>query len=206
MTKKRLVLLITGVILVIAVSGGLFALANGEGTETDPLITKSYLEDIFQPQVESLIDSAVSDAAKAEKADLDKLLIDYKNQISARVEEFNAETGGSLDNAAYAALLEEAVRERLAGIEVTPAADGDIFRTVKLANGQTLYCSEGAEFFIRSGSVKTTGEFLNVPSASVASKGAKLGTNTLYVAPGSSSGILATSDTTVFIRGGYTVK
>ncbi|MBQ1223966.1 MAG: hypothetical protein IIX84_06750, partial [Oscillospiraceae bacterium] len=140
MKKKRLILLIVSAVIVVALSGGLFALAGGEGTATDPLVTKGYLEQVFTPQVEGLIDEAVANAAKAESDKLDGILADYKKQISDLVDQFNSETGSELQNEAYVALLEKAVAERLASVEVTVPSEAAVFRTVTLTAGQTLYC------------------------------------------------------------------
>ena len=206
MKKKRLVLLIAGAVLILGISGGLFALANGEGTQTDPLITKSYLEEIFQPSVEKLIDEAVAAAAKTENDKLTALAEDYKEQITQLVEKFNAETGSALDDAAYVALLEEAISERLMSVTVTAPTEADVYRTVTLKAGQTLICEEGAEFFLRSGSAASVTALLDVPAGSTLSDGKALGQNVLYVAPEDNCGLKATADASVFLRGDYTVK
>ena len=206
MKKKRLILLIVSAVIVVALSGGLFALAGGEGTATDPLVTKGYLEQVFTPQVEGLIDEAVANAAKAESDKLDGILADYKKQISDLVDQFNSETGSELQNEAYVALLEKAVAERLASVEVTVPSESAVFRTVTLTAGQTLSCHEGAAFFLREGSGSSVAGLLDVPAGSVRSNGEALGTNTLYIAPAAGSGIKAGSNATVFIRGGYSIN
>ncbi|MBR4942347.1 MAG: hypothetical protein IKZ19_10155 [Clostridia bacterium] len=206
MKKKRLLLLIVGAVIVLAVSGGLYAIAGGEGTETDPLITKSYLEQVFQPSIDKLIDEAVAEAAKTESDKLDALVDDYKKQISDRIDEFNSETGNELDNATYVALLEDAISQRLMTVDVTVPTEADVFRTVTLTAGQTLACNEGAEFFLRSGSATCVSSLLNVPAGTLTDSGADLGRNVLYISPNAGCGLTATENASVFIRGGYTVK
>ena len=206
MKKKRLILLILGAVIVVAVSGGLFALAGGEGTATDPLVTKGYLEKVFTPQVEELVDEAVAKAAKTESAKLDALLEDYKARISELVEDFNANTGSELENEAYVALLEKAVNERLAQVEVSVPSEADVFRTVRISAGQTLFCNEGSEFFLREGSGTSVAGLLDVPAGKIKANGEALSSNTLYIAPSAGSGIKASSSATIFIRGGYTVN
>ncbi|MBR6771771.1 MAG: hypothetical protein IKM29_00090 [Clostridia bacterium] len=206
MKKKRLILLIVSAVIVVAVSGGLIALAGNEGTATDPLITKGYLEQVFTPQVEGLINDAVAAASKAESDKLDGILADYKKQISDLVNQFNANTGSELENEAYVALLEKAVSERLAQVEVKVPSEAAVYRTVTLTAGQTLYCNEGAEFFLREGSGSSVAGLLDVPAGTVRANGEALAANTLYIAPASGSGIKAGSNATVFIRGGYSVN
>lgn len=206
MKKKRLILLIVGAVIVVAVSGGLFALAGGEGTATDPLVTKSYLEKVFTPQVEGLINEAVTNASKAESDKLDGILADYKKQITDLVNDFNANTGSELENEAYVALLEKAVSERLAQIEVTVPSEAAVFRTVTLTAGQTIYCNEGAEFFLRSGSGNSVAGLLDVPAGAAKANGEALSANTLYIAPAAGCGMKASSNATVFIRGGYSIN
>lgn len=206
MKKRRAVLLTVGLILVLAVSGGLFALASGEGTASDPLITKSYLEEKFQPSVEALIDEAVAEAAKTEAANLDSVLADYKAQLTAIVDEFNTETGSALENEAYVALLESAINERLMSVEVSASSDTDVFRTVSVASGQTLVCSDGAELFLRSGSAVCVAGLLDVPAGSELYDGAGLEQNTLYISAGEGGGLTASEASSVFIRGSYTLE
>lgn len=206
MKKKRLALLISAAVLILGISGGLFALAGDEGTQTDPLITKSYLEQVFQPEVEALIDEAVVSAATAESEKLDELVAGYREEITALVEKFNTETGSALEDAAYVALLEEAISERLMTVTVSVPTEAAAFRTVTLTAGQTLSCEEGAEFFLRSGSGKCLSSLLDVPSGSLVPDGTALGQNVLYVAPEKNCGLTADSDVSVFIRGACTVE
>ncbi|MBQ5972819.1 MAG: hypothetical protein IJL69_01350 [Oscillospiraceae bacterium] len=206
MKSRHTVLLTLGLIAVLAVSGGLFALADNEGTESDPLITKSYLEEQFRPQVEALIDDAVAAAAAAKTEELDGILADYKGQIAALVNEFNGSTGNVLDNEAYLALLEAALREKLMSVTAEASDETAVFRTVTLSAGQRLYCLSGAELFLREGKAVCISGLMDVPAGGELAHRASLKTNTLYIATEDRHGLRADSDVTVFLRGGYVIE
>lgn len=61
MTKKQTKILIA-VLAVLLLAGGTVYAVTGYGTETDPLITKSYLDGVLQPKLESELKEQVASA------------------------------------------------------------------------------------------------------------------------------------------------
>lgn len=207
MAKKK-TLLFTGILLLtVLLSGGLFfALAAGEGTATDPLITKSYIDKVFKPEIMGLIDSAVSEAVGTEAGDLQALIDDYETRINKKIDDFYTATGNAIDNGEYLALLNEAIREKLLGIEVTQSDDSQTFVLVTLASGETLECKTGCEMILRTGGAACVGGLLDIPASGELADGAALEANTLYMAGSDGKGLTATLNTTLLVRGGYTIN
>ena len=122
--------------------------AGNYGSEDDPLVAMSYLEDVLQPKIESSVDAKISEATKG---------------IS----------GGSAS-----------------------------FAVVNLGAGQSVTLSEGAEVVLRSGACAVTGTMADVTGGT--DTGAELTMNHLCLASGTVT-LTAGADSTLLIRGGYTV-
>ncbi len=204
---RRRMLLFTGALVLTALlSGGLFiALAAQGGTADDPLITKSYIDSVFKPQIMGLIDEAVSEAANTESANLQALITDYENRINNKINEFKTSTGNVVDNAEYIRLLKEAIREKLLSITVTPSDDAQTFMLVSVKSGQKLTCKVGCELILRTGSAVCVGGLLDVTSSSDLSNNSALTQNTLYIAGADGNGLSATADATLLVRGDYSI-
>lgn len=141
------------VVLVIAVAllaGGVGAYAaTNFGTQSDPLVAMSYLQDVLQPQIEDSVDAKISEATKG--------------------------LGGS---------------------------GSASFTAVDLGAGQTVTLTSGAEVVLRSGSCTVSGSLADVTGG--ADAGAELVRNHLCLASAATS-LTASADSTLLIRGGYSI-
>lgn len=107
---------------------GVTALAAGVfGSQSDPLVTLSYINDTVKPDVEKYASKAVADLK-------DELADDFDDKL----DEFSDDLTKKLDDA-------------------TVADEADIFVEVTLNNGETVTCGIGAELMLREGSVETSG-------------------------------------------------
>ena len=97
---------------------------------------------------------------------------------------------------AYRSTLDGEVREMEDQFADQVAAAGGSYVLVTLESGQTLTGRAGTELLMRTGTATVT------QSAAV---GAKLTENHLYLVQADGAGIQATADTTVMVRGGYSV-
>lgn len=209
--RKRL-LLFTGIlVLTLALSGGLFiVLADQEGTENDPLITKSYIDQVFIPEISAIINQAVSDLANTEVENIEDLIADYEQRINDKIDEFYTSTGNVLNNEVYIALLNEAIREKLLSIGVTPPSSSETFVLVTLNSNQKLVGQVGCEIMMRSGSATCNAAsgtgLIDVPSRTELANGAALQQNTLYMIAANGGGFTATANSTFLVRGNYEIE
>lgn len=151
MKKWQIVILVIAV-AVLAAGVGAYAASN-YGTQSDPLVAMSYLEDVLAPKMEEQLDKQIAEAAQQ-----------YKSQ-------YGAEAGG--------------------------------FSVVTLPSGGTLSLGEGCELVLRSGSCAAAGALVDVTSGSELASGGALTANHLYV--GSSSAVTASANSTLLVRGAYSV-
>lgn len=145
--KKWQIAVLVIAVAVLAAGIGAYAASN-YGTQSDPLVAMSYLEDVLQPKIESSVDAKISEATKGL-------------------------SGGSAS-----------------------------FAVVNLGAGQSVTLSEGAEVVLRSGACAVTGTMADVTGGT--DTGAELTMNHLCLASGTVT-LTAGADSTLLIRGGYTV-
>ncbi len=87
-------------------------------------------------------------------------------------------------------------------------AEKNSYGKVTVAKGKTITAVAGAEMIVYSGNgtVIGTAGLLNLSSGQVFQKGTSIVLYNLYFSPASSSGITASSELTVFVRGDYQIK
>ena len=86
------------------------------------------------------------------------------------------------------------------------AAAGGTYVLVTLENGQTLTGRAGTEVLMRSGAAAVTqSAAVDLTSGSTAAAGTKLTENHLYLLQTDGAGVRASADTTVMVRGSYSV-
>ena len=179
---------LVGLLLVSALVLSLTVLASGgAGTSSDPLVTLSYLNDKFLPQVLSDVDKK---AASREKELSGKLTEQVKSETKA----FEQKYGGSAGTSSGSS---------------TGTASG--FAVVTLEKGQILYLGLGSEALLRTGSgvcvAASSPGLVDETGGTLLSGGEALQKNHLYMASIDSHGVQAgASGTKLLVRGGYSVQ
>ena len=107
---------------------------------------------------------------------------------------------------AYRSTLNGAIGEMEAQFADQIAAAGGTYVLVTLENGQTLTGRAGTEVLMRSGAAAVTqSAAVDLTSGSTAAAGAKLTENHLYLLQADGAGVRAAADTTVMVRGSYSI-
>lgn len=171
------------ILLTAALSVGALALLLGAaaGSQTDPLVTMSYLNDVNAPailkQVESKLDSR-------EQALVDKL------------------------DAVADAYVQEV--EGLLGSSGGTGTASSVFSVVTVKAGQQLLGSTGCELLLRGGSAACVAAsapgLVDSTDGSTLASGGALQPNHLYLITADGRGLKATADATVMVRGSYTIS
>ena len=133
-----------------AVATAAFA-AGGEG---DPLITLSYLKNVFTGQVQTMVDETVSKRDAQLKNDMDQAISDWETRIKGVI----------------------------AGIEAGAEQESVLFKSVSFGKGQSLKCAAGTELVIRSGSAAADADLLDQTDGVTLAKGETLKADHLYLA------------------------
>lgn len=156
--------------------------AGTAGTESDPLVTLSYLNETFMTQLLGKVDEKLD---AWDKALSDKLA----EQVAKDVKEFSGQSGGSSG---------------------ASSGTADTFIVVTLSNGQTLRGEIGCEVMLRVGTAvcvaSSSPGLIDETNASTLGGGAALAQNHLYMMTISDRGVKATAATVkLLVRGGYSI-
>ena len=155
--------------------------SGGAGSQGDPLVTLSYLNDTFLTQVLEKVDKSLDERGGRLRGEIDQ-------QIAQREQELRGQLSGG-----------------------SPAAPASAYTAVTLSAGQTLSGEAGCELLLRSGSAVCVADSAGVPgmvdatSGGSVNGGGALQVNHLYLMP-APAGVRASSEAAVLVRGGYSVR
>lgn len=212
MTKKKLTYLIIGIFASVALltCGLMVAFADREGTADDPLVAKSYIDEVFTPQIMQIVDEAVVEIENGYLGEIQTLIDTYSKKIDEKVKALNAQAGGIASNAEFIELLNQKIADKVASVSVTPSGNSETFKVITLQSGQRVTCGVGCEVMLRIGSAKAVGSvnpvMIDIALSTELKNGAALSTNHLYLVTIKDNGFQATANNTkLLIRGTYTV-
>jgi hypothetical protein len=204
MLKKKAVVFALLAVL-IGLTGGLIYVVASAGSASDPLVSLSYIEEIFKPAIMAVVDERVAAIEADYTGGLQPLMDQYLVAIEEKLSVLNIDTTDLLQSPSFMAMVEEAVREKLRMTSVTPASGSEVFALVSLNAGQKIVAQPGCEIVLRSGSATAAGTLINVSRGGTAA-GTALAANTMYLTGASGSGMTATAACTVMVRGVYSVN
>ena len=177
--KKRMIFFTAFTLVLLSVAGYLFVSADA-GTEQDPLVTLSYVNEVLKPQMTEELQT-LTDRQKADfSAELDGKIKAADDRLSEKLDELFRP--GTETDAAVTAAAEDAYEKLVAKIEV--AERDPSWDLLRLTAGQTVTCSIGCEILVRIGSGTcvssgTTGP-IDMTDGSVLEPNKEYKTNHLY--------------------------
>lgn len=176
MNKK---LKVTLMIAAISVTS-LYAADSKIGTQTDPLVTKSYVDAQIAKLKGSSSNSNSSNATNT--SDLEKQLTLQQELITV-------------------------LSEEIASLKANSSSS---FEVVKVAEGRTIYGKQSSEIIMRSGEgvvvASTVGGIQDITDGVDLEGGAIVPRNNLLIIPREDGrGIIARKDMVLMVRGGYTI-
>lgn len=157
-------------------------LGAAAGGQTDPLVTKSYLDEVTTPGILAQVDAELDSREEALADKLSDEAEGYRQDLEALL----SGAGG-----------------------VVSGGGSSVFAVVTVPAGQRLLGSTGCEFLLRSGSASCVAE--SAPGLIDATEGGTLGSgeavqpNHLYLITADGRGLSASSEVTVLVRGSYTI-
>ena len=179
-TKRNAARALTGALAALMLLGGA-VLADGAGTQSDPLVTMSYLNQTVIPAVIAQIDGKAEAYRQQLVDELDAAVKDYSEKMDAALA---AQQSGSVSSAAY--------------------------KVVTLSKGQQMKLDVGCEVMLRIGTAQcvtpSSPGLIDVTTGGSVNNGAGLTVNHLCMATISGRAIKATADTVkILTRGGYSI-
>lgn len=178
--KKKTLRAAACLMLVGTVLAAFMAIATEVGSQSDPLVTLSYLNETFMGQILTNVDEKINIRNEGLKLEL-------QEQVSQTERDLLLQLGGSFGNSS-------------GGVATS-------FSAVTLAAGQTLLGTPGSEILIRSGSAVCYvggNELVDNTDGKLTGPGASLQSNHLYLIT-DRSGVTATGDVLLLVRGEYTI-
>lgn len=159
--------------------------AGTAGSSSDPLVTLSYLNEVFLPELLGKVDEQLAEREKA----LSQTLTEQVDADVARLEE---KYGASSTT------------------EGESAGTAESFTVVTMTSGQILYGEIGCEVMLRVGSAAVVSPsspgLIDMTSATTLDNGKALTKNHLYMMTIDERGVKATAATTkVLVRGSYEI-
>ena len=179
--KKHTLLtkVMAGGLVTVTLLGVAFA-AGQQGTQSDPLVTLSYLTQKATPEIMTQVETKLTEREAALKKELDQAIQDYTKAVEDKL----AQAGGSGQPAAFA--------------------------VVDVAAGQKLTAGVGCEIMLRVGSAvcftDTAPGLIDMTDGGTLENGQALVKNHLYMATIEGRGFTAQNAVKVLVRGSYTVS
>ena len=168
-----------GGLVTVTLLGVAFA-AGQQGTQSDPLVTLSYLTQKATPEIMNQVETKLTEREAALKKELDQAIQDYTKAVEDKL----AQAGGSGQPAAFA--------------------------VVDVAAGQKLTAGVGCEIMLRVGSAvcftDTAPGLIDMTDGGTLENGQALVKNHLYMATIEGRGFTAQNAVKVLVRGSYTVS
>ena len=183
--KKRWFLRLVGLLLAGCTVFAITVLATGTpGSESDPLVTLSYLNDTFLSQMLTKVDEKLTARDKELSDKLDA-------QVSQDVQKLTDKYGAGTANGSSGKV--------------------NTFTVITLTDGQTLYGEIGCEVMLRVGTAACVAGsapgLIDETDGSTLNNGAALVKNHLYMMTIGERGVKATAQTTkLLVRGAYTIR
>ena len=185
MTFKKILIRTAAVLIALTVLGSCFVFAASYGTQEDPLVTLSYITNVFLPQIIGQVDAKISAGEEAYRQKLDSQISVFRVEIDTKIQTLRSEE--------------------------VKYGTSDTYSVVTLNAGQTLTGSVGTELLLRIGSASCTASsatgLIDSTDGGVLENGQQMVKNHLYMVTIDGRGMKAGGGTVmVLVRGKYSVS
>ena len=200
---KKWSIWLTCVLVAVMMIAGLGVIAAEYGSQSDPLVTLSYIEKVLLPNAQKDVDKTVSNAMEDFEdalSDSDKTIQSY---IDKKLRSFaSGDVDEELIDAIAASVLEQAGGSVTAG-EVS-------WSVIQVPAGSTVVCEVGVQAILRVGQATCvaagTPGLIDLSNGETLENGGALAANHLYTASIQGRGIYTAQGCTLLIAGSYTIQ
>lgn len=210
MLPKRWMTLTASFLLVFLLVAGYITVMAQYGSQNDPIVTVSYINDVLSKEIAAKTDEIIKTKTNEYTAGLDAQLKDMAKSIDDKVAMLNNDFSSVLSDQTFINKVAEAINAAGGTAVASGAASNADFKVVKIAKGKTLTANVGAEFLLRFGSAKCVASgspgLINISSGGILENGGAMLANNLYLVTVDGRGFTATAEATVLVRGVYTIK
>lgn len=200
---KKWSIWLTCVLVAVMMIAGLGVIAAEYGSQSDPLVTLSYIEKVLLPNAQKDVDKTVSNAMEEFEdalSDSDKTIQSY---IDKKLRSFaSGDVDEELIDAIAASVLEQAGGSVTAG-EVS-------WSVIQVPAGRTVVCEVGVQAILRVGQATCvaagTPGLIDLSNGETLENVGALAANHLYTASIQGRGIYTAQGCTLLIAGSYTIQ
>ena len=198
MNNKKWTIWLTCALVAVLMVAGLGVIAAEYGSQSDPLVTLSYIEQVLLPQAKKDVDQQVEDSMEDFEDLLNAKNKDIQKYIDKKLRSF---ASGDVDEA----LVEEIAALILAEGEPSSVSNAP-WAVITVPAGATVVCEPGVQAVLRSGQASSTAVLVDLSNGEDLTAGKALALNHMYVTDASGEGFFTAQGCTVLISGGYTVQ
>ena len=181
--KKKSLRTAACILLAATVLTAFVAMAANAGTQSDPLVTLSYLNETFLGQILEQVEGKLTQRNQTLRQEIEQVVTDTERELLGRI-------GGS-------------ITDSTGGVAAS-------YTAVELADGQTLFGFAGCEVILRSGSAACVADAASTPGlvdttdGGSINNGGALKTNHLYLMT-TDRGVKAVGAVTLLVRGEFVI-
>lgn len=194
--NKKWMIWMTCVMVAVLMVAGLGVIAAEYGSQSDPLITLSYIEEVLLPDTKEEVDEQIQEALKDYEDLLGDQTKDVEKYIDKKLRSFAA---GDVDDALIAEIATAIVQQMDASIPANAP-----WAVVDVPAGYTVACEAGVQVILRSGQASCDGALVDLSDGETLTSG-NLTANHLYTADAQGR-TLTSQGCTLLIAGSYTVR
>lgn len=200
--KKWSIWVTCGLVAVLMVAG-LVAIAAEYGSQSDPLVTLSYIEKVLLPNAQKDVDKSVSNAME----DFEDALSDSNKSIQSYIDKkLRSFASGDVDDELIDAIAASVVEQM--GGSVTA---GEVsWSVVQVPAGSTVVCEVGVQAVLRVGQAVCVAAgspgLIDLSNGETLANGGALAANHLYTASIQGRGIYTAQGCTLLIAGSYNIQ
>lgn len=194
--NKKWMIWMTCVMVAVLMVAGLGVIAAEYGSQSDPLITLSYIEEVLLPDTKEEVDEQIQEALKDYEDLLGDQTKDVEKYIDKKLRSFAA---GDVDDALIAEIATAIVQQMDASVPANAP-----WAVVDVPAGYTVSCEAGVQVILRSGQASCDGALVDLSDGETLTSG-NLTANHLYTADAQGR-TLTSQGCTLLIAGSYTVR
>lgn len=198
MNNKKWTIWLTCALVAVLMVAGLGVIAAEYGSQSDPLVTLSYIEQVLLPQAKKDVDQQVEDSMEDFEDLLNAKNKDVQKYIDKKLRSF---ASGDVDEA-----LVEVIAALILEEGETSSVSNAPWAVITVPAGATVVCEPGVQAVLRSGQASSTALLVDLSNGEDLTAGKALALNHMYVTDASGEGFFTAQGCTVLISGGYTVQ
>lgn len=193
----RIVCVLTGLLMAV----GCYAIAAEYGSQSDPLVTLSYINEVLLPQTKSELDEKLAQTVSSYDQTLQQKTQELEQYVDRQVRKHSS---GQLDSAVIDQIA-AAVVQQMGGVSGGSAS----WTVVQIPAGGRVTCGVGCQVILRSGAAVCAAAgspgLVDLSDAETLENGKGLQANHLYTANAEGRGFTSAQGCSVLIAGDYTI-